>query len=83
MERPGGYGKSYLHKFHDACKMRVVVFDDGRKRVALVAVDALMIPRDLLLAARKKIQHPCGIAPDAVVIGAFHSPSSGPTRMIQ
>jgi len=83
MEQPGGYGKAYLRKFHDACKVRVVVFDDGRKRAVLVGVDALMVPRGLVLAARKQIQQHCGIAPDAVLIGASHSHSSGPTGMIQ
>jgi neutral ceramidase len=83
MEQPGGYGKAYLRKFHDACKVRAVVFDDSRKRVALVGVDALMIPRDLVLAARKQIQQRCGIEPEAVLIGASHSHSSGPTGMVQ
>jgi hypothetical protein len=62
-ENPGNYGKCYHHKLHDPCKVRVVVFDDGRKRVALVGVDALMLPRDLVLAARKEIESRCGIAP--------------------
>ena len=83
MEQPGGYGKSYHHKLHDPCKVRVALFDDGRRRVALVGVDALVVPRGLVLAARKEIQQRCGIAPDAVLIGASHSHSSGPTGMIQ
>jgi neutral ceramidase len=83
LEQPGGYGKAYLRKFHDACKVRAVVFDDSRKRVALVGVDALMVPKDLVLAARKQIQQRCGIEPEAVLIGASHSHSSGPTGMVQ
>jgi hypothetical protein len=83
MEKPGGYSKSYHHRFHDPCKVRVAVFDDGRKRVALIGVDALMVPRRLVLAARREIQERCGIAPDAMLIGASHSHSSGPTGMVQ
>ncbi|MHC1764639.1 MAG: hypothetical protein AB9869_10070 [Verrucomicrobiia bacterium] len=83
MEQPGGYGKSIHTTFHDPCKVRAAVFDDGTKRVALVGVDALMLPRHLVQAARQGIIKACGIEPDAVLIGASHSHSSGPTGMIQ
>ena len=84
MERPGGYGKAF-HKGepHDRCKVRAAVFDDGERRVALVGVDALMVPRHLVEAARKGIEEKCGIAPEAVLIGASHTHSGGPTGMVQ
>ena len=82
MEQPGGYGKSFHQKVHDPCKVRAAVFDDGVKRVALVGVDALIIMRPSVLKARKAIQEKCGIAPEAVLVGASHSHSSGPTGMI-
>jgi hypothetical protein len=78
MEQPGNYMKQFHRKFHDACKVRAAVFDDGGKRVALVGVDTLMIPRAVVIEARKEIQARCGIAPDAVMISASHSHSSGP-----
>jgi len=83
MEQPGGYGKSFHQRFHDPCKVRAAVFDDGAKRVALVGVDALAVPRHLVEAARKEIQAGCGIAPEAVLIGASHSHSAGPVGMVQ
>jgi hypothetical protein len=53
MEQPGGYGKVF-HKFvHDPCKARAAVFDDGTRTVAIVGLDALIVPRALVLAARK------------------------------
>ena len=83
MEQPGGYGKVF-HKFvHDPCKARAAVFDDGRKTVAVVGLDALIVPRALVLAARKRIEAGCGIPGDAVLINASHSHSSGPTGMVQ
>ncbi len=82
MEKPGGYGKSFHRTFHDPCKVRAVVFDDGRGRVALVGVDALIIRRETVEPVRREIQQKCGIPGEAVLIGASHSHSSGPTGMI-
>lgn len=81
MEAPGGYGKSFHKTFHDPCKVRAAVFDDGKKRVALVGIDLLFVTRHLVQEARAEIQKRCGIAPDAVMIGASHSHSSGPIGM--
>lgn len=83
MEQPGGYGKVFHKALHDPCKVRAAVFDDGARRVALVGVDALMVPRALVIAARERIRSRCGLPPEAVLIGASHSHSSGPTGMVQ
>jgi len=83
MEMPGGYGKVFHQKLHDPCKVRAAVLDDGKTRVALVGVDALMVPRHLVEAVRKGISEKCGISPGAVLIGASHSHSSGPIGMVQ
>jgi hypothetical protein len=77
-EAPGGYGKAYHKKLHDPCKVRAVVFDDGKKRVALVGLDALFIHRDTVLSVRKAIAKKTGLAEDAILLGASHSHSSGP-----
>ncbi|KAA5547319.1 hypothetical protein FYK55_00190 [Roseiconus nitratireducens] len=82
MERPGGYGKAYHDRLHDPCKVRAAVFDDGEQRVAIVSVDALLVRRQLVQAARQRIAEECGIEQDAVLIHATHSHSSGPTGMI-
>lgn len=82
MEVPGGYGKAFAKRIHDPCKVRAAVFDDGTKPVALVGLDALVVPRHLVLAARTRIAQRCAIKPDAVMIGASHSHSSGPIGMV-
>jgi neutral ceramidase len=82
MEQPGGYGKAFHRTLHDPCKVRAAVFHDGEKRVALVGIDALLIRRPSVERCRQAIQEQCGIAPDAVLISASHSHSSGPTGMI-
>jgi hypothetical protein len=83
MEQPGGYGKNFHKTIHDPCKVRAVVFDDGKNSVALVGIDALIVPRHLVLSARKKVEQKCNISGDAVLIAASHSHSSGPTGMVQ
>ncbi|MEY2821955.1 MAG: hypothetical protein RJA37_863 [Verrucomicrobiota bacterium] len=81
LEVPGGYGKSFSKVITDPCKVRASVFDDGKKRVALVGLDALIVPRELVVAVRKEIVARCGVAD--VMIGASHSHSAGPIGMVQ
>ena len=81
MEEPGGYGKVYHRKFHDPCKVRAAVFDDGKERVALVGIDILFITRHLTKETRVEIQKRCGIKAENILVGASHSHSSGPIGM--
>jgi neutral ceramidase len=83
MERPGGYAKAFHTRFHDPCKVRASVFDDGRRKSAIVAVDALFVPRAVALNARAEIEKFTGIPGAAVMIAATHSHSSGPVGMVQ
>jgi hypothetical protein len=82
MEQPGGYGKAFHRTFHDACKVRAVVFADGKTRAALVGLDTLVVPRHIVIEARTEIQKRCGIKPESVMVGASHSHSSGPVGMV-
>jgi neutral ceramidase len=82
MEEPGGYGKAYHRSFHDPCKVRAAVFDDGNQRVALVGIDSCSVARFITVEARKAITAQCGISPDAVMVGASHSHSSGPLDFV-
>lgn len=82
MERPGGYAKSYHQKFHDPCKARAAVFSSDSETVALVGLDALLIMEAHVAEARQEIHARTGIDPKAILIGASHSHSSGPTGMV-
>jgi hypothetical protein len=77
-EAPGGYGKSYHKTIHDPCKVRAAVFDDGKKSVALVGLDALFIHRDTVNHVRKAISARTALKGEAILLGASHSHSSGP-----
>jgi len=81
-EQPGGYGKAFHRSFHDPCKVRVAVFDDGKQKVVLIGLDALVVPRQLVLQARAEIERLTKIPGRAVMIGASHSHSSGPVGMV-
>ena len=83
MEEPGGYGKVYHRTFHDPCKVRAAVFDDGKQRVAVVGLDLLFITRHLTKEARAAIEKRCGIKADNILLGASHSHSSGPIGMAE
>src|SRR6185369_14372893 len=78
-EVPGNYAKVFAKEIHDPPKVRAAVFDDGKKRVALVGLDCLCIRRDTALAARKLIAERTGIPPECVLLTASHSHTSGPT----
>ncbi len=78
MEQPGGYGKAYHQAFHDPCKARAAVFDDGKTRVAIVGIDALFIRRQTVQTVRSAIQKRCGIEPTSMLISASHTHSGGP-----
>ena len=82
MERPGGYGKGYHQAFHDPCKARAVVFDDGEKPVALVGLDALLIMEPHVAEVGKRVVERTDIPGEAILIGASHSHSSGPVGMV-
>ena len=79
MEVPGNYGKVFAKEVHDSPKVRAAVFDDGRKRVALVGCDCLAIRRETAQAARKLITERTGIPAECILLTASHSHTSGPT----
>lgn len=81
-EAPGGYGKARHAAFHDPCKARAAVFDDGTAPVAIVGIDALLVRRPTVEEARRRIAERTGIPAGRVLIAASHSHSAGPTGMI-
>ena len=83
MEKPGGYGKSYIQSIHDPSKARASVFDDGERTVAVVGIDTLTAPRYVVAAARKKIAGRCGIDANSIMIAGSHSHSGGPVGMFR
>jgi hypothetical protein len=83
MQMAGDYVPTFVKGFHDRCKARVAVFDDGRRPVVLVGLDTLVAPESVVKSAREQIHARCGIAPETVMIGAAHNHSSGPVAIVQ
>ncbi|QDU05003.1 hypothetical protein V6x_47360 [Gimesia chilikensis] len=82
MEQPGGYGKSFHRSFHDPCKTRAAVFDNGTNVVAVVSLDALFIRRVTVDEIRERVEAKCKIPANSILLHATHSHSSGPMGMI-
>ncbi|HEX8915018.1 MAG TPA: hypothetical protein VF796_21880, partial [Humisphaera sp.] len=82
MEQPGNYMKAFHRIKHDACKVRASVFEEGGTRVAVVGLDALVIRRPQVDAARKLIAERTGMKPQNVLIAASHTHAGGPTGMV-
>ena len=82
MERPGGFVKAFHQVLHSPCKVRVAVFSDGSKTAAFVGVDAVQLPRNVVLEARNEIARTTDILPENIMIVASHSHTSGPTGIL-
>ncbi|WP_165247269.1 hypothetical protein [Paludisphaera soli] len=80
-EAPGGYGKAYHRTFHDPCKARAAVFDDGANRVAIVGLDALFIRGKTVGEVRTAIEAKTGIPAGSILVSASHTHSGGPTGL--
>ena len=52
---------------------RAMVFDDGRKKVAVVSTDLVAVTAEIVEPAKATIERQCGIDPGAVMICATHT----------
>lgn len=63
-------------KVHDPLYARCLVLDDGSTRVAVVIVDSLLMPRDLLDDAKQAAERTTGIPVERMMIAATHTHSA-------
>jgi len=66
LERTAGEVKDPLHA-------RAVVLDDGSTRLAIVVVDTLLMPRDLVDKAKELARQATGIPTDHMLVAATHT----------
>jgi hypothetical protein len=58
---------------HDELHARAVVFNDGAASVAILAMDLIALPQDLVTQIREGIAREVGLAPEAVMLSCSHT----------
>jgi hypothetical protein len=69
----GGFFERTADQLQDPLHARALVLDDGTTRLALVVVDNLMMPRELLDAAKRAASRTTSIPEDRMMISATHT----------
>jgi hypothetical protein len=76
----GMFEERTAHRATDPLWARCLVLDDGSTRVALVVVDSLMLPRELLDEVKQLASEATGIATEHMLIASTHT-HSAPSAM--
>ena len=77
-EMPGGFGKNPSKGIHDPLFAEAAYFANGSIELAVVGVDLIMIPRDVVDETRKQAEARCGIPGRNILIAASHTHNGGP-----
>ena len=72
----GGFLEATTDTVHDPLYARGLVLDDGGERVAVVVVDTLMMPRELVDGVKREASAATGIREDHMLIAATHTHSA-------
>ncbi|NQT51190.1 hypothetical protein HQ576_04035, partial [bacterium] len=72
----GSFFSRTANAVRDPIHARCLVLDDGATRVAIVVVDTLMMPREMLDEVKQKAQKATGILPERMLISATHTHSA-------
>lgn len=72
----GGFLQGRGEKINDPLFARCLVLDDGATRLAIVVVDSLMMPRELLDNAKRQAQQATGLRADRILVSAIHTHSA-------
>jgi len=72
----GGFLERTADRAHDRLMSRALILDDGATRIALVVVDNLMMPRELLDESKRQASEATGIPVERMLISATHTHSA-------
>lgn len=76
----GGWEPFPAKNIHDELHARCLVLDDGKNKIAIVICDLLGIPREVIDAAKVRINDTVGIPDSHVLIAATHTHSATTAR---
>ena len=69
----GYFNDRQAARVHDELQARCLVLDDGQTRLAIVVCDSCMIPREIMDAAKRRVEEKWGLAGDHILISATHT----------
>jgi hypothetical protein len=69
----GGFLQKKADTVIDRLHARCLVLDDGTTRLAIVVVDNLMMPRELIDDAKRRVEQATGIGADRILVSATHT----------
>jgi len=75
---PGGFSKNIAQGVHDPLYVEAAVLTSGGVELAIVGVDALFTPDDIVAEARNLAESACGVPGANILIGASHTHNGGP-----
>lgn len=78
-EMPGSFTKKISTVIHDPLELNVLLLKTSETTVALISIDALAIPYDILRQARQKLSNISEFNPQNMMVSASHTHHGGPT----
>lgn len=80
LNMPGGFSANMAESAHDPLHARSLVLDDGDIALAMVVVDALGVPPEVLDEAKRMAADKTGIPADKMLICSTHTHSGPPSN---
>ncbi len=77
-EIPGLFERRFAQGVHDDLYARAAVIEEDARTVAVVQVDTIVLPEEVVAEARKEVQRLCGIPTKHCFLAATHTHSGGP-----
>lgn len=72
----GGFLERTASELRDPLHARGLVLSDGKKKLAIIVVDTLMMPREMLDEVKREASARTGIPPESMIISATHTHSA-------
>ena len=78
LNMPGGFRANMGQTVHDPFFARAIVLDDGATKLAMVVVDSLGVPADVVTEAKKIAAERTPISTDHMMVSSTHTHTGPP-----